>query len=270
MNRKQRDFIINVLSFIAFFSLMAFSATMTSNDSKFTSSSLIIIIVFLVSILSVLIIAIQYKRKENKLRNLKYLKTCQENVYGHYDKITHNFKTLIDIPYNSTALIQRDYFKKFEKFLIVLTKHSRLYPVQKNHFESLSSSSGQFYDCVYIFLLDYLIEHKIDQFKRYFTIFKNNIDYRIEKRILHEKLHRIHFLNDYYDIPIDLLEMAYDFYQLQEDVDKKIKSYKPTCKLDEVFYIIILYQYLMETEQHAFRKDLENEYQQVLTIKSKL
>jgi len=123
---------------------------------------------------------------------------------------------------------------------------------------------------MHIYALHYLLANDITKFQIHYNLYKNTIDLRPESRVLHEKLHRIKFGKDYYDIPLYLLDTMYEYYVLDKAIDKEIMNYHPKCPLDELIYITILYHYLELTENNKLLSDIEEEYLRYKEIRKNL
>ena len=210
----------------------------------------------------------QYDTK--KWFNANKIKNLEEDIYGHYAEITKQF-TFGYIPGKEKVIVVGDMDKlRLEHFIVAVVKHQKFLPLYKHRFETINHSDGMYYQLMHIYALYYLLENDITKFQIHYKLYKNTIDLRSESRVLHEKLHRIMFGKDYYDIPIQLLDTMYEYYVLDKAIDHEILKYSPKCPLDEMIYMTILYHYLDASENNKLLTDIAEEYKRYKEIRKNL
>lgn len=210
----------------------------------------------------------QYNTK--KWFNADKIKNLDLDIYGHYARITKQFSFRYDVVKENVILVNENDKLRLENFIVMIVKHNRFLPVYRRRFEELNHTDALYYQFIHIYSLYYLLENDVAKFQAYYKQFKDTIELRSESRILHEKLHRIMFGKDYYDIPLELIELLYDYYVLDIPIDKEIVKYRPKCALDEMIYITLLYHYYEATENKKMLSDMEEEYLKYKKIRRNL
>jgi hypothetical protein len=216
--------------------------------------------------MTVIFLIAEYRtQRVNKLFNATHIKNLNENLYGYYADLTRQFTYQFDP--NETGLItniastmNQNARLRLEHFIVMLMKHDKLLYLYKNKFESLKHSEASYYQLVHIYSLYYLLENDITKFQIHYSLYKDTIHLRTESRVLGERLERIQIGSDYYDIPVYLLDLMFQYYVKDKAIDHLILSYHPKCPLDELIYITILYHYLEVTENSKLLLDIEDEY----------
>lgn len=209
--------------------------------------------------------------------NATKIKNLGPNIYEHYATISNQFTFVFDVEKDTNPPVgtigmwmnENDRYR-LEHFIVVIVKHPKYLPLYRHRFETMNHTEGKYYQLSHIYALYYLLENNVTKFQVHYRLFKETIHLRTESRVLHEKLHRIQFGKDYYDIPIDLIEAMYQYYVLDQAIDDDIMKYRPKCKLDEMIYTTVLYHYLGATENDRLQNDIEGEFLKYQEVRNNL
>jgi len=202
--------------------------------------------------------------------NSNAIKELKADVYSYYSKLTHNFTYTLDYGGEVPPRVKTSELELVEHFLVIITKHDSLLPLYMNNFSLLTPSDPKFFQYVHMFSLHSLLENDIDAFIKYYSEYRDRIFLRTESRVLGEKLYRVKFGYDYYDIPIYLLDTMFEYYSLGKAIDSEIMRFRPKCKLDEMIYMTCLYHYLEATENTKMLSDIETEYMKYKEVRKNL
>lgn len=202
--------------------------------------------------------------------NANRIKNLESDIYGHYATITKQFTFRYDPSSENVIVVSETDKKRLENFVVMIVKHSKFLHLYKHRFETINHTDGMYYQLMHIYALYYLLENDVTKFQVHYKLYKDTISLRSESRVLNEKLYRIAFGQDYYDIPVYLLDTMFEYYVLDKPIDHEIMKFHPKCPLDEMIYITILYHYLKTTENQKMLSDIEDEFLRFKEIRKNL
>ena len=277
---KNKSSIYSLLPIPFFFGVVALSVLEGFIRDRLSENMTNIVMIILLFVLVggfIVTIVIMLSKEDitnSKNFNAKRVKNLEDDIYGHYSKLTNQFTYTFNPNedgsfYYGMWMNEHDRYR-LEHFIVTIVKHPKFLQLYKHRFETLNHSDGSYFQLMHIYALYYLLENDITKFQIHYRQFKDTIHLRTESRVLGEKFHRIKFNRDHYDIPVDLIELMYEYHVLDKAIDREIMRFKPKCKLDEMIYMTILYHYLVETENKKMLSDIEEEYYKYQEIRKNL
>ena len=230
---------------------------------------------YLLVVIPIEIVAVafyQFKRFNNRkpdniISTIKNLET--DDLYGEFIQ----FKQGLLMPQTSDHAPQNYYtYNKedldiLEELIIILSKHPNLLYPKIDKFEKYNKTSSQFYRRAYIYFVHYLLEDNIPMFVYNYKEFQKDLGLRTEKRVLNMNLNEYKFLDKSIVFNKELIRLMYEYYELGLSIDDEILRINPKTKLDQMIYVIILYNYLKATENHKLIADIESEYQDLKNLR---
>lgn len=235
------------------------------NTNTYAGLAVILVLVFIAAFMF-------YMTMKQHYKDTMFVREFHKLSFRHVHTEFLKFRDLYSVPNTDKTNVyymNKEKMDLFEELVYVLVNHEKAI-INARRFLEVNRTSSEFYKKIFIYSLYFLLNNDIDQFVSIYGEYDAHILTRPESRVLNEQLNVFQISREKVIIDGKLIQLLYEFYSKNKDIEPEIFQIYPKTKLDEMIYILLLKNYLVQTENDTMLADFEHEYNNFVEIRKML